>query len=280
MTRRPRKRVSPAGCAAAALLLLAALAGAARACGPDTDCTVGDRTYRIRLPPLPAGGARVGAILLAHGYRDTAANMMADAQVATEVAGLGLALIAPQSVGEVWSLPNAPSGGNRPARDEVADMERLLADVVARCPVDRARIMAAGMSAGGMLVWHLACHDGGLFAGYAPVSGTFWAPVPAACPTGPVTILHTHGTNDPVVPLAGRPIGTGRQGDVAEALRRYAAFGGFGPPVETDASALACTRRNNPQGRILELCLHPGGHELRAEDLARAWRTLATLNGW
>jgi AraC-like DNA-binding protein len=119
-------------------------------------------------------------------------------------------------------------------------------------------------------VRHLACHDGGLFAGYAPVSGTFWAPVPAACPTGPVTILHTHGTNDPVVPLAGRPIGTGRQGDVAEALRRYAAFGGFGPPVETDASALACTRRSNPQGRILELCLHPGSHELRAEDLARA----------
>jgi polyhydroxybutyrate depolymerase len=274
---RPVRR--PLACLAV-LALVAAMAGAARACGPDTDCTIDARSYRIRLPALPPGGARVGAILVAHGFRDTAANMMADTDLAAAVSGLGLALIAPQSMGEVWSLPNAPSGGNRPPVNEVADMDRLLADVVARFPVDRTRIMAAGMSAGGMLVWHLACHGGGLFAGYAPVSGTFWAPVPGTCPTGPVTILHTHGTDDPVVPLAGRRIRDGRQGDVTEAVRLYAAFGRFGPPIETRAPGLDCTRRRNPDGRVLELCLHPGGHELRAEDVVRAWRNLALLNGW
>lgn len=267
-------------CAALLLALLGAVTGTARACGPDSDCVVGARTYRIRLPPLPPGAARIGAILVAHGYRDTAANMMADRDLAAAVSGLGLALVAPQSKGEDWTLPHAPSGGNRPPLDEVADMARLLDDVAARFPVDRGRIMASGMSAGGMLVWHLACHGGGLFAGYAPVSGTFWAPVPTTCPTGPVTILHSHGTDDPVVPLGGRAIRDARQGDVRAAVRSYAAFGHFGPPAESRVPGLDCTRRVNPGGRVLELCLHPGGHELRAEDVVRAWRSLAAANRW
>jgi polyhydroxybutyrate depolymerase len=281
MPLRPRpKRFAAAWRAAAVAVLLAVAPGTAQACGPDTDCVVGDRTYRIRLPDLPADGARIGAIVLAHGYRDTAANIMAYTDLGAAVAALGLALVAPQSKGEDWTLPNAPSGGRRPRLDEVADMRRLLADVAARFPVERSRIMAAGMSAGGMLVWHLACHGGDLFAGYAPISGTFWAPVPTTCPTGPVTILHSHGTDDAVVPLAGRAIRDTRQGDVAEAIRRYGAFGGFGPPAQTRAADLDCTRRSNPAGRVLELCLHPGGHDLRTEDVVRAWRTLAALNGW
>lgn len=266
--------------ALALLLLGLGLAPAARACGPDTDCEVGPRRYRASLPPLPANGARVGAILVAHGYRETAADIMAHADLRTAVAALGLVLVAPQSVGEVWTLPGAPAGGNRPQVDELADMARLVDDVVARFPVDRDRIMLAGMSAGGMLVWHVACGQAGLFAGFAPLAGTYWAPVPDTCPTGPATILHTHGRADTVVPLAGRQIGNARQGDVLEALRRYAAFGGFGAPVESHGPGLDCERRRNPAGQVLELCLHPGGHDLRAEDVVRSWRSLAAINGW
>jgi polyhydroxybutyrate depolymerase len=238
-------------------LVLVLLAPAeARACGVETDCAVGARTYRIRLPEPRPDGARFGAILLAHGHRDTAANVMANEGLGAAVAALGLALVAPQSAGPGWTLPGAPVGSARDGVDEVADIGLLLDDVVARFPVDRGRIMASGFSAGGMLTWHLACQAGGLFAGFAPVSGTYWAPIPATCPTGPATILHTHGTDDPVVPLAGRGIRNARQG------------------------GLACERRRNPEGRLLEICLHPGGHELRAADVVRAWRALAALNGW
>lgn len=264
----------------AALLAMAGAAPPARACGPDSDCLVGERSYRIRLPPAAAAGGRVGAIVLAHGFRDTAANIMSDAALAAAIGALGLALVAPQSKGEGWSLPNAPLGGRRPALDEVADMARLLDDVARRFPVDRARMMAAGFSEGGMLVWHLACAGGGLFAGFAPVSGTFWAPVPQDCPTGPVTILHSHGTDDAVVPLGGRRIREARQGDVEDAVRRYAAFGRFGSAVLTETPGLTCRRRVNDAGRVLEVCLHPGGHSLRSEDVVRAWRSLGAIHGW
>ena len=251
----------------------------AAACGPDSDCMVGSRSYRIRLPPPRADGVRLGAILLAHGYRDTAANMMADTEVADAVAALGVALVTPQSDGLSWNLPGQP-GGLRVGIDDMAYMDRLVADVVARFPVDPRRIMASGFSAGGMLVWNLACHRASLFAGFAPVSGTFWDPLPERCPTGPATILHAHGTEDPTVPLHGRAIRETSQGDVFEVFRRYAAWGHFGAPAEDHAPGLDCTRRVNADGRVLELCLHPGGHDLRAVDLVRAWHELAAINGW
>jgi polyhydroxybutyrate depolymerase len=262
-----------------AVLLLACLPRGAGACGPDTDCMIGDRSYRIRMPDGPPGGGRIGAILLAHGHRDTAANVMTEGEVTAAVAGLGVALIAPQSVGPGWNLPGQP-GGPRPGIDEMGYFDALVADVTRRFPIDPARIMASGFSAGGMLVWNLACQRAGLFAGFAPVAGTFWTPAPQTCPTGPATILHAHGTEDPTVPLRGRAIRDAMQGDVFAVVRRYGAWGGFGAAVETRAAGLACARRTNPQGQVLELCLHPGGHDLRAEDLRRAWRELAAIRGW
>lgn len=262
------------------VLLGPGLAGPARACGPDTDCTVGARTYRIRLPPgpLPAG-TRVGAILLAHGWRERAATIMDNAELGRAVAALGLALIAPQSVGAAWSLPGTP-GGSDPAIDEAADMARLVDDVTERFPIDRDRILASGMSAGGMLVWNLACRRADLFAGFAPLSGTYWDPVPATCPSGPATILHTHGRADETVPLTGRRIGFARQGNVLVAIGRYAALGHFGPASAFQTGDVACERQRNQDGQVLELCLHPGGHELRAVDVVRSWRELAAIKGW
>ena len=58
----------------AGAIVLALWAAPALACGPDTDCAVGDRTYRIALPEGHDGAAPVGALVWAHGYRGTAAG--------------------------------------------------------------------------------------------------------------------------------------------------------------------------------------------------------------
>ena len=39
-------------------------------------------------------------------------------------------------------------------------------------------------------------------------------------------------------------------------------------------------RSADAQGHVLELCLHPGGHDLRPVDVVRAWRELAAIKGW
>ncbi|MEO1397629.1 MAG: PHB depolymerase family esterase, partial [Pseudomonadota bacterium] len=188
----------------------------AYACGPDSDCMLGQRTYRIQMPETSGGKKPLGAIIFAHGYRGSAAGLMKNKGLSRTIADMGLVFVAPKSAGEDWDIPNAPNPGNNL---DFAYFKRLKKELVQRHGVDGDRIMVSGFSAGGMMVWNLACRLGDTFAAYAPIAGTFWAPVPEACPAMPVPLIHIHGTSDKIVPLKGRPIGSTRQGDVRKSAR-------------------------------------------------------------
>ncbi|MEO1248475.1 MAG: polyhydroxybutyrate depolymerase [Pseudomonadota bacterium] len=265
----------------AAILVASAMfvasAQPADACGPDTDCQIGDRTYRIRMPENHDGQSPVGAIMYMHGWRGSAAGVMKNGSLGKAVSDLGLALIAPKSYNQDWDIQNSPS---QVGLYEIDFFDRLLTDVTQRFPIDPDRIMATGFSAGGMMTWTLACERGDRFVGFAPIAGTFWAPVPESCPSAPVHLMHVHGTTDTMVPLGGRPIADTAQGDVMEALAMFASAGEFtGSDVFTEGE-LRCDRKTNPAGKILELCLHDGGHSFRTEYVVRAWRQLEALNAF
>ncbi len=258
--------------AAAALSGVMLGAGTAFARGPDTDCRLGDRTYRIRMPAGYGGGKPIGAIVFAHGYRGSAAQVMANAGLAQVAAELGVALIAAKSAGDDWSLPGAPWSVNKPKFDELAYFDRLVADVARRFPIDEKRLMASGFSAGGMMVWTLACHRSTQFAAFAPIAGTFWQPEPKTCTTPPASLIHIHGDQDRIVPLKGRKIGDTRQGDVPQVIKMYARYGAFGPPQLSNGGGLRCADRRNPRGHILNFCQFSGGHWLRPDHVRRAWK--------
>lgn len=255
----------------------------AQACGPDSDCRLdGGRSYRIALPdgaaPERAGEGTVGAILYAHGYKGTAAGSMGNSGLRDLARSLGVALIAANADGDDWPLPNSPSvlrGETTADLDGTYDyFEAVLADAADRFGIDRAHVMISGFSAGGMMVWWLACERPTLAAGFAPVSGTFWAPVPEDCPAEPANLFHTHGSADPVVPMGGRRIGPAKQGAVRQAIAMYRAAGGYRFTRRFEQGDLRCERWRNPQGKLLEFCLHDDGHRLDPEHLRHAWQVL------
>jgi polyhydroxybutyrate depolymerase len=252
---------------AALCLGLAGPSGPASACGPDSDCGIGVRSYRLYLPPAAARGP-VGVLLFAHGYRGRAANEMANAGLRALADDLGLALVALQADGPDWALAHTPQAPDRAAEAETGYVEAVLADVARRTRIDPGRIVASGFSAGGMLTWTLACTMGGRLAGFVPLSGTFWAPVPDGCAAPPANLVHIQGTADRTVPPQGRTIGPARQGDVAMALAMYARHGGFRPgPTVAAPGGMSCTTAANPAGRILQYCTFAGGHAFSAERL-------------
>lgn len=255
-----------------ALLCLSIPTGAALACGPETDCVIGERTYRIKMPDGHDGSTPVGAIVHAHGYRGTAAGVMRNKGLSRMASRLGVALIAPKSAGQDWVIPGAPRKRGVDGSVEFEYFDALIDHAARRFPIDRTRLMASGFSAGGMMVWNLACHRGDLFAGFAPVAGTFWEPVPEVCPSDPVNLIHTHGTTDTVVPLDGRTIADTRQGSVVDALDMFRRRSDFGKIEGGPDDDLACSRRANSAGKILEFCSHPGGHSIKSKWLERAWR--------
>lgn len=259
----------------AVILALGVILGAqpALACGPDTDCQLGDRHYRIAMPEGQAG-APVGAVVFAHGYRGSAAAVMQNQNLRQVVSDMGLALIALKSADDDWVIPYAPRHMDSDGSVEFRYVEAVIEDAARRFPIDPKRLMAAGFSAGGMMVWNLACTMPERFAGFAAIAGTFWMKPPETCATPAASLVHIHGTTDPTVPLAGRPILETRQGDVADSLDMYQALGGFSPSGEMEFEDLECQNRRNATGDVLDFCLHPGGHTFRSSYLRFAWDRL------
>jgi len=247
------------------------------ACGPDTDCVLEDgRIYRIRMPEGHDGVTKVGAIFFMHGYRGSAKGVMKNKNLSKAVSDLGLAFVAPKSSYEDWALPGDPSNS---VPVELPYFEAVIVDIAKRFPVDTSKMMASGFSAGGMMTWNLACDRGHLFAGYAPIAGTFWEPTPKTCQSKSVSIIHTHGMSDKIVPLTGRPIRATHQGNVPNVLNMYAEHGRYEKSRSYEDAELEfqCEESKNDTGQVLEICLHPGGHSMRSQYLSRAWNKFVEL---
>jgi len=253
-------------------------------CGAD-GCAVAGGRYHLALPEaLPeAGIGPIPAIVYFHGYGGQAASLMRG-DLADRTTARGYALIAPQGTrlperrATNWTVPNDDGGGSRSGRDDVAFVERVMADAAGRFALDRDRVLAAGFSLGGMFVWHLACRHGEAFAAYAPVAGAIWAPLPTTCPGGPVPLLHSHGFADRTVPLEGRPVADGRlaQGDVFESLsllRRVNGCDSQAPSRHHGVASFQCRHWEGCDGPPIGFCLHPGGHRVAPgwTDLALDW---------
>jgi len=261
--------------AAIALLASLTLGSVAKACGGTEACILGDRQYFIKMPPGHDGTTVVPAMVFLHGYKGTGIGSMKWQALQDAAASLGVALIVPESKGDAWSMDNAPesfSGGDAP---ELAYFDAMKLDVTTRFPVDPDRMVVVGASAGGMAVWMLACHRSEAFAGYVPMAGTFWDPVPESC-EGPVaSIVHIHGDADKTVPLEGRPIRPTHQGSVPEALAMYRAYGDFGAVTKADFGDLRCDMQVNASGAVLNFCLFSGGHSFSPKHMVSAWKMLA-----
>lgn len=250
------------------------LAAPAYACGPDSDCRVGDRIYRIAMPEGHDGVTPVGAVLWSHGYRGRAQGVMRNGSLRRMVAGQGMALIAMQGVNGSWDLPKGPRTMDSTGAAEFAYFEAVIEDAARRFPIAKDQLVASGFSAGGMMVWNLACKRPDLFAGFVPYAGTYWAEPPENCARAITNIVHIHGDKDRTVPLLGRAIGETKQGEVQMSLDHYAAHGGFGAARDFTDGTLSCSEQTNAGGNILTFCLFPGGHSFRTEYLGFGVRRL------
>jgi len=249
------------------------------ACGGETACTVEGGEYFIHMPKRMRPSQPGGAVFFLHGHRGKAVGQIRNKSFQTMADELGVAFIAVQGLEGTWSFPTAP----RHLRDEFSFFDRVLEDVSQRFGVARDRTLLSGFSSGAFMTWYLACDDADRFSGYAPIAGAFWRPLPENCTAGTPYLFHVHGTADKVVPLAGRALGDGRwhQGDVFKSRDVWLHQAGVpeGSARHYTAGNLRCERWA-PNGGVLELCLHDGGHSVRAEWIKRAWKELAKARGW
>ncbi|MEP4248219.1 alpha/beta hydrolase family esterase [Tateyamaria sp.] len=254
--------------------LISLTSNAAQACGTESKCRIGDRHYYIAMPPGHDGKTPVPAAIFAHGLQGTALGSVRNPRLRAVAQQHGFALIGIKSRGDSWNTPGSPFDTRDGGRDELNYIDAVLADAAKRFPLQTDRIVMSGASAGGMLTWFLACERSAIFAGFVPMSGTFWDPLPRRCTKPVANIVHFHGDNDRTVPLQGRAVAGKQQGSVTEAFDLYTRFGNFRRPKQTQVGDMTCQTRANRRSNILNFCLYPGRHSFRSANLGIAWQML------
>jgi len=261
--------------AVAVAAITAGVSASAQDCGPDTPCEIGAGSYHLRVPDTWDGRSPLPVVLFFHGHRGSGTGIFRGGTLERGFVAEGYAVVGPNGVPIAGSDRFAwPSRAGSP-RDDVAFVAEVVADVARRLPIDEARVYATGFSAGGSMVWQLACYDADRYAGFVALAGTLRRPQKTdTCPGGPVDLLHIHGYRDGQVPLEGRGIRDWHQGDVWEAmdrLRGRMACRSNPDSIETDGPFWCRNWSDSCDDGSLTFCLHDGGHGLPAGwgDLAR-----------
>ena len=266
---------------ATALLAWVLATGSAAACPGLEPCTVEGGVYYALPPPGWDGSTPLPATIFFHGYKAPAAGFARDREFRAAFAAEGVLLILPAGIDDTWAHHGSPSR----ARDELAFMDAIRADLLGRFPIDSHRLLLTGFSQGGSMVWDLACYRGHDYTAFAPIAGAFWDPLPASCPGGPIDLRHVHGTSDRTVPMAGRPIARRfHQGDVLLSLgilRRADGCAEAPDRADDEPAGLRCEIWDRcSSGRELRLCLHGGEHIMPAGWVASIHAWARGLKGW
>ncbi len=241
-------------------------------CGPpDAPCAVDGGTYNIVLPdPLPEGPLPVFVYL--HGFAATGPGAAGHKPLVDPVLARGYAFLAPSGQPETLSNQGLDWGVHDDfdwARDDHAFLAAVLDDAVARFGLDRDRVLLAGYSRGGSMVWDVACTTPGYAAGYAAISGGFWEPMWESC-AGPVHLFHMHGWTDRTVPVEGKEgdwFGQHyRMGSIWKGMALWQQTDGCGKAADAAMAGDVWAKRwTGCAAGSLTLALHPGNHSRPAD---------------
>jgi polyhydroxybutyrate depolymerase len=243
-------------------------AAAADGCAP---CRVTGGSYRVLAPSGWDGRQHLPVLIFLHGAGGAGTDVLDNPEITGPAERMGWLLVAPNGFNRVWSHQGAPAL----LRDDRSFLRAVAADVKKRWPVDPHMIVLGGFSQGASMVWDMACLAPLGFQAFLPFSGGFWERMPTAC-TAPVNLRHVHGSADGVVPLKGRVVRERwRQADIQAGFQTWRETDRCtAPPTYASGEGdLSCAVWSCRTRRTLELCLHPGGHEMRAAWLEEglAW---------
>ena len=255
-------------------MLIAAIGSSIVGCSPPNCSTGEEDCYDVRTGRYYAFSPDDGPddegyklLLYFHGYGSSASKTSKKPWLRKEANRRGYLLVLPDGLDNTWAHEGSPSR----ARDEPAFVDDIMEDVLSRWDITDTRVVG-GFSQGGSMAWDVACYRGEAFSAFIPASGGFWEPLPEAC-ASPVSLRHTHGTADTVVPMAGRPIGSSRQGDIETGFARWRTANGCEPEpdaVVTEGSETCAIWTACSASKELKLCTHPGKHTKPDGFLPRA----------
>ena len=221
-------------------------------------CDIEEGEYEAWLPagwnekdPLPV-------VMYIHGYNGSPASVSNKEDVMAEFSDAGVLLLLPESHNGSWDVRL-----NSDSRDDLGFFDAILEAAEDCWGIDESRLYVTGFSIGGSMAHQLACYRGDVFAASAPLSGTFWDPMPTSCDVPPIPVRHTHGLSDTTWPYEGQEFSPGAiQGAAEDGVAVWRTHNNSTEATTTELEgdgALTCTVWGEGDAEV-RLCTHEKGH--------------------
>jgi polyhydroxybutyrate depolymerase len=107
-----------------------------------------------------------------------------------------------------WNATDAGCDFGNTGVDDAGYLRALIEKIEGSFTVDRKRVYLVGHSNGGRMAYRMACQFADLVAGIASLAGMPFLDPDRCVPSGPVNILHIHGTADSIDPYGGGALTT------------------------------------------------------------------------
>jgi polyhydroxybutyrate depolymerase len=160
-----------------------------------------DRTYRLYTPPDVEVAGAVPLVLALHGSGNSADSLVGASELDQAASAGGFIVAYPEALGLLWNGGFCCTSGRGDRATDVHFLDQVVTDISAVRRIDRTRIYAVGVSAGGIMAYRLACDLADRFAGIGVIAASM---VLDDChPSRAVSVIAIHGTADPIVPYEG-----------------------------------------------------------------------------
>jgi polyhydroxybutyrate depolymerase len=158
------------------------------------------RTFYLRLPPGFSDSREYPLVILLHGHTNNGASVLHQTKLEAVADRYDFILAAPNGTGRfgrlglTWNADTCCGSAQAKHVDDVGFLSALVDTLTRVLPIDRARVVIAGFSAGGMLALRVACDRSSIASIYVNVQGTM--PDTTCAPSRPVSMLLIAGDDD------------------------------------------------------------------------------------
>jgi polyhydroxybutyrate depolymerase len=250
------------------------------------------RDYRL-FRPAGISGKQAPVVIMLHGGLGTASNIEEYLGLSAVAAASGFVAVYPQGLSRAWNdaRPNkALMSPNASKADDVAFLNRLTDDLIAKGIADSKRVYLAGLSNGGFMTMRMACEASSRFAAFATVIASAPVQIRETCrPARALPVLMIAGTGDKLVKFeASTAAAQGNLGAVNLA-DFWAGHNGCKGSTDSalpdldpaDNSAVVVRRYTDcqPQGDVEMITVRGGGHQPPSRGRVRDYPLLRGLLG-
>ncbi len=143
-------------------------------------------------------------VVALHGLGGNAKNLRFGIGLTKRAAQDGFAVIYPQGIRLKQGSRHWNAGFSFSKVDDLGYLDALIANIAATKGLNPRRVTVFGISNGGYMAYRMACHATHQIHTIAVVAGTMsqadWSDCPAP---NPVSVLHIHGVDDPMIHFTG-----------------------------------------------------------------------------